>query len=207
MKLYFSPGACSLASHIVLRELGLPFEAVQVDLMKKTTKSGQDFATINPKGYVPALELDDGALLTEGPAILQYLADRRPESKLAPANGTLERYRLQEWLAFINSELHKQFSPLFNPATPEQTKDSARKAIARRLGYVEGQLDGRAFLTGDTFTVADAYLYTVLGWTKHVGVDLAPFPNVVAFRERVDARPAVKAAQAAEHATRASAAK
>jgi glutathione S-transferase len=207
MKLYFSPGACSLASHIVLRELGLPFEAVQVDLMKKTTKSGQDFATINPKGYVPALELDDGAMLTEGPAILQYLADRRPETKLAPANGTLERYRLQEWLAFINSELHKQFSPLFNPATPEQTRDSARKAIARRLGFVEAQLDGRAFLMGDAFTVADAYLYTVLGWTKHVGVDLAPFPNVVAFRERIDARPAVQAAQAAEHATRASAAK
>jgi glutathione S-transferase len=207
MKLYFSPGACSLASHIVLRELGLPFDAVQVDLMKKTTKSGQDFATINPKGYVPALELDDGAMLTEGPAILQYLADRRPETKLAPANGTLERYRLQEWLAFINSELHKQFSPLFNPATPEQTRDSARKAIARRLGFVEAQLDGRAFLMGDAFTVADAYLYTVLGWTKHVGVDLAPFPNVVAFRERIDARPAVQAAQAAEHATRASAAK
>jgi glutathione S-transferase len=175
--------------------------------MKKTMKSGRDFATINPKGYVPALELDDGAMLTEGPAILQYLADRRPETKLAPANGTLERYRLQEWLGFINSELHKQFSPLFNAATPEQTKDSARKAIARRLGYVEGQLDGRAFLMGDAFTVADAYLYTVLGWTKHVGVDLAPFPNVVAFRERVDARPAVQAAQAAEHATRASAAK
>jgi glutathione S-transferase len=206
MKLYFSPGACSLASHIALRELGLPFEAVQVDLMKKTTKSGQDFATINPKGYVPALELDDGALLTEGPAILQYLADRRPESRLAPANGTLERYRLQEWLGFINSELHKQFSPLFNPATPEQAKDSARRAIARRLAYVEGQLDGRAFLLGDAFTVADAYLYTVLGWTKHVGVDLAPYPNVVAFRARVDARPAVQAAQAAEHATRASAA-
>jgi glutathione S-transferase len=207
MKLYFSPGACSLASHIVLRELGLPFEAVQVDLMKKTTKSGQDFATINPKGYVPALELDDGALLTEGPAILQYLADRKPESRLAPANGTLERYRLQEWLAFINSELHKSFSPLFNPATPEQTKETARKTIARRLGYVEQQLAGRTFLTGDAFTVADAYLYTVLGWTKHVGLDLAPFPNVVAFRERVDARPAVQAAQAAEHATRASAAK
>jgi glutathione S-transferase len=207
VKLYFSPGACSLASHIVLRELGLPFEPVQVDLIKKTTKSGQDFATINPKGYVPALELDDGALLTEGPAILQYLADRKPESRLAPANGTLERYRLQEWLAFINSELHKSFSPLFNPATPEQTKETARKTIARRLGYVEQQLAGRTFLTGDAFTVADAYLYTVLGWTKHVGLDLAPFPNVVAFRERVDARPAVQAAQAAEHATRASAAK
>ena len=207
MKLYFSPGACSLASHIVLRELGLPFDAVQVDLMKKTTKSGEDFAAINPKGYVPALALDEGGLLTEGVAILQYLADRRPEAKLAPAHGTMERYRLQEWLAFINSELHKQFSPLFNPSTPEQTKETARKAIARRLGYVEAQLDGRPFLTGEKFTVADAYLYTVLGWTKHVGVDLAPFPRVVAFRERVGARPAVQAAQAAEHATRASAAK
>ena len=207
MKLYFSPGACSLASHIVLRELGLPFEAVQVDLVKKTTKSGEDFTTINAKGYVPALALDDGAVLTEGPAILQYLADLAPEAGLAPANGTLERYRLQEWLGFINSELHKQFSPLFNPSAPEQTKDAARKTIARRLGYVEAQLDGRTFLAGEAFTVADAYLYTVLGWTKHVGVDLAPFPRVVAFRERVGARPAVQAAQAAEHATRASAAR
>lgn len=200
MQLYFSPGACSLASHITLRELGLPFEAVKVDLMKKTTKAGGDFTAVNPKGYVPALVLDDGAVLTEGPAILQYLADRKPEARLAPPNGTLERYRLQEWLAFINSELHKSFSPLFNPSASPEVKEGARKLLARRLRYVEQQLEGREHLTGAAFTVADAYLYTVLGWAKHTGLDLEPFPNLRAFRERVGARPSVQAAQAAEHA-------
>jgi glutathione S-transferase len=202
MKLYFSPGACSFASHVVLRELGLPFEAVQVDLMKKTTKTGQDFSAINPKGYVPALALDDGAMLTEGPAILQYLADRKPDAKLAPANGTLDRYRLQEWLGFINSELHKSFSPLFNPSSSDDVKQGAKKLLARRFGYVEQQLAGREYLMG-TFTVADAYLYTVLTWTNFVGVDLSPFPNLQAFVARVSARPAVQAAQAAEQAARA----
>lgn len=200
MKLYFSPGACSLASHITLRELGLPFEAVKVDLVKKTTKAGDDFRAVNPKGYVPALALDDGAVLTEGPAILQYLADRKPEARLAPPNGTLERYRLQEWLAFINSEVHKSFSPLFNPSASAEVKEGARKLLARRLRYVEQQLEGREHLTGAAFTVADAYLYTVLGWAKHTGVDLEPFPNLRAFRERVGARPSVQAAQAAENA-------
>jgi len=198
MKLYFTPGACSLASHIVLRELGLPFEAVQVDLMKKTTKSGEDFTAINPKGYVPALGLDEGGLLTEGVAILQYLADRRPEAKLAPAAGTMERYRLQEWLAFINSELHKSFGPLFNPSAPAETKEAAKKLIGRRFAYVEQQLAGREFLAGGTFTIADAYLYTVLGWTGFVGFDLTPYPNLKAFHGRVAARPAVQAAHAAE---------
>lgn len=203
MKLYFSPGACSFASHVVLRELGLPFEAVQVDLMKKTTKAGADYSAINPKGYVPALALDDGALLTEGPAILQYLADRKPESKLAPANGTMERYRLQEWLGYINSELHKNFSPLFNPGASADAKDGAKKILTRRLGYVEQAIAGRDYLTGGTFTIADAYLYTVLTWTKFVGFDLAPFPNLQAYVARVGARPAVQAAQAAEQAARA----
>ncbi len=203
MKLYFSPGACSLASHIALRELGLPFDAVQVDLMKKTTKAGQDFWAINPKGYVPALALDDGSLLTEGTAIVQYLADLKPASKLAPANGTVERYRLQEWLGYINSELHKSFGPLFNPSASADAKDGARKYIARRLGYVEQQLAGKDYLMGATFTVADAYLFTVLSWSGYGGVDLAPFPNVLAFQARVAARPAVQAALAAEQAARA----
>ncbi len=202
MKLYFSPGACSLASHIVLRELGLPFDAVQVDLMKKTTKSGQDFWAINPKGYVPALELDDGSILTEGTAIMQYLADLKPAAKLAAANGTLERYRLQEWLGFINSELHKTFSPLFNPSSTEDVKDGAKKLIARRLGYVEKQLAGKEYLTGGAFTVADAYLFTVLGWSGYTGLDLSPFPTVQAYQARVAARPAVQAALAAEKAAR-----
>jgi glutathione S-transferase len=199
MKLYFSPGACSLASHIVLRELGLPFDLVQVDLMKKTTKAGADFTAINPKGYVPALELDaGGAVLTEGPAILQYLADLKPESTLAPANGTLERYRIQEWLAFINSEVHKSFGALFNPSASADAKEGAKKLLARRLAWVEKEIAGRDFLTGSTFTVADAYLYTVLGWSKFTGLDLQPYPNLLAFQARVAARPAVQAAHAAE---------
>jgi glutathione S-transferase len=199
MKLYFSPGACSFASHVVLRELALPFDLVQVDLVKKTTKAGADFWAVNPKGYVPALELDDGgAVLTEGPAILQYLADLKPESKLAPANGTLERYRLQEWLGFINSEVHKSFSPLFNPAASADTKEGAKKLLARRLAWVEKEIAGRDFLTGSTFTVADAYLYTVLGWAGYVGLDLQPYANLQAFQKRVAARPAVQAAHAAE---------
>jgi glutathione S-transferase len=199
MKLYFSPGACSLASHIALRELGLQFDLVQVDLMKKTTKAGADFWAVNPKGYVPALELDDNAgVLTEGPAILQYLADLKPASKLAPANGTLERYRLQEWIAFISSELHKSFGPLFNPSASADAKDGAKKLLARRLAYVEQQLADRDYLTGAAFTIADAYLYTVLGWSKFTGLDIEPYPNLCAFRERVAARPAVQAAHAAE---------
>jgi len=200
MKLYYSPGACSLASHIVLRELGLTFEAVAVDLRKKTTRAGADFNTINPKGYVPVLELDSGAILTEGPAILQYLADQRPAAGLAPANGTLERYRLQEWLAFINSEIHKPFGPLFDAGAPEAVKESSRERIARRLGYTERALAGRDYLLGSQFTVADAYLYTVLNWTAYTGIDLGQWPALKAYHARIAARPAVAAAQAAEKA-------
>jgi glutathione S-transferase len=198
MKLYYSPGACSLATHITLRELGLPFEAEAVDLAKKTTSSGADFNAINPKGYVPALELDDGSILTEGTAILQYLADQKPAAGLAPANGTLERYRLQEWLGFINSEVHKSFGPLFDATAPAAVKDAARKRIAKRLGFVEKSLAGREYLMGDRFTVADAYLYTIAGWTGPHGIELAEWPALKAYQTRIAARPAVQAAHAAE---------
>ena len=199
MKLYYSPGACSLASHITLRELGLPFEAVAVSLARKTTRTGADFNAINPKGYVPALELDDGGgVLTEGPAILQYLADRTPAAGLAPANGTLERYRLQEWLGFINSEIHKSFGPLFDRSAPAPAKAAARAAIVRRFDYVEAALGGREYLQGDRFTVADAYLYTVLSWTEKVGIERAQWPALAAYYARLRERPAVRAAHAAE---------
>ena len=200
MKLYYSPGACSFASLITLKELGLPFEAVQVDLRTKKTKDGGDYTAINPKGYVPALALDSGAILTEGPAILQYLADRQPASGLAPANGTLERYRLQEWLTFINSEIHKSFGPLFDPTAAEAVKDAARQRIAKRLDYTDKALAGREFLLGTQFTVADAYLYTVLSWSDHAGIDLGRWPALKAYLARIGARPAVQAAQAAEKA-------
>jgi len=197
LKLYYAPGACSLASHIVLRELGRPFQLVAVSLSRKTTADGRDFLAVNPKGYVPALELDDGTMLTEGPAILQYLADLEPGRALAPPNGTLARVRLQEWLAFINSELHKSFGPLFDPTAPEAMKERARATLSRRLGHVAGTLAG-PHLAGETFTVADAYLYTVLTWTAHVGPDLAAWPVLADYVARLAARPAIRDAQAAE---------
>ncbi|MDR1936360.1 MAG: glutathione transferase GstA [Candidatus Accumulibacter sp.] len=201
MKLYFSPGACSFSPHIALREAGLAFELVKVDLKTgKIAADGSDFARINPKGYVPALELDDGKLLTEGPAIVQYIADQKPESGLAPKAGTFERYRLQEWLGFINSEIHKGFGPLFNPATPEDYKAAARENLARRLSFVAGHLEQDDFLLGQQFSVADAYLYTVLNWTQWTGIDLSRWPSLAAFQERVGGRPSVKAARAAEAA-------
>ena len=198
MKLYFSPGACSLSPHIVLRELGLPFETVQVDLKTKRAGDGSDFWKINPKGYVPTLQLDDGSILTEGPAIVQYLADRKPDAGLAPANGSFARYRLQEWLNFISTELHKQFSPLFNPATPEPVKQAQQERLAMRFGEIVAAMGSAPWLMGDAFTVADAYLYTVLTWAAYVGVDLAPFPALQAYMQRVEARPAVRATLAAE---------
>jgi glutathione S-transferase len=197
MKLYFSPGACSLASNITLRELGLPFEAVQVDLKAKRTKAGADYSAISPKGYVPALELDDGQILTEGTAILQYLADLKPAAGLAPPPAAFERYRLQEWLGFINSEIHKGFSPLFNPATPEATRENAKALLAKRFQFIVNALAGRDYLLG-RFTVADAYLYTVLSWAPRLGVDLAPFPALSAYHARIGERASVKAARAAE---------
>jgi glutathione S-transferase len=198
MKLYYAPGTCALASHIVLCELALPHETEQVDIRAKKTKSGGDYAALNPKGYVPLLQLDDGTLLSEGPAILQYLADRKPEAKLAPANGTVERYKLQEWLAYINSEVHKSYSGFFNPAATPEQKEALKPVLARRLGYVEQHLAKHEWLVGNAFSVADAYLYVVLGWSGYVGFDLAPFPKLREFHARVAQRPAVQAAQAAE---------
>ncbi len=203
MKLYLAPGACSLSPHIALREAGLDFQPVRVDLASKRTADGRDFNGINPKGYVPALELASGEVLTEGTAIVQYIADLAPSSHLAPANGTLERYKLQEWLGFINSELHKAWSPLWRATTPEDTKTAAREAIHRRLTYVAQKLETQPWLMGDTFTVADCYLYVMLLWAKFTGVDLAGLPVLEAYRDRISARPAVQATLEAEKALRA----
>ncbi|MDM5180572.1 glutathione transferase GstA [Massilia sp. DJPM01] len=194
MKLYFSPGACSLSPHIVLLEAGLAFTTESVDLRKKVTASGADFSVINPKGYVPALETEQGMLLTEGPAIVQYLADLAPEKKLAPAAGTPERYVLVEWLNFISTELHKSFSPLFRPNAGEELTSYARANLTLRFGYVERMLDGRDYLTGAQFTVADAYLFTVANWANLVKFDLSAFPLLQAFQKRVGERPLVQQA-------------
>lgn len=198
MKLYYSPGACSLSPHIVLRELGLPLELVKVDLATKMEEGGADFRTHNPKGYVPALLLDNGELLTEGPAIVQYLADLAPEKKLAPANGTMPRYRLQETLNFITSELHKGMGSLFNAKMPPEWRTIAVELLGRRLDFIAAQLTGKTWLMGDTFTVADAYLFTVLGWAKWVKFDLSRWSSLTAYMERVAARPAVQQALKAE---------
>lgn len=191
MKLYFSPGACSLSPHIVLRELGLPFEAIKVDLATKTTADGADFRAINPKGYVPALQLDSGDVLTEGPAIVQYLADQKPAAGLAPANGSMARYHLQEWLNFISTEIHKQFSPLFNAANPDSVKEAQKAKLAQRFGEIAPVLEKQDYLTGNQFSVADAYLFTVLGWSKYFHIDLNQWPSIARFVNRVAARPAV----------------
>lgn len=198
MKLYFSPGACSLSPHIVLREAGLAFETEQVSLSKKTTAGGQDYKSINPKGSVPALQLADGQVLTEGPAIVQYLADLAPDKQLAPAAGSMARYRLTEWLNFISTELHKGFSPLFNPAMSEQGKQMARDALPARFEIVARQLESSDYLLGAQFTVADAYLFTVLNWAGFVQLDLGRWPALAAYQARIAARPAVRAAMLAE---------
>lgn len=198
MKLFLAPGACSLSPHIALREAGLEFDFEQVDLSSKRTKSGSDYRKVNPKGVVPALQLDDGQVLTEGPAIVQYIADQKPQSKLAPAAGTLERYRLQEWLNYISSELHKGFNLLYSPATPQDMKESTLAAIAAEFDFIVKNLDGKQFLLGDTFTVADCYLFTVLTWTKPFGIDLGRWPALKSYFERVKARPAVRAAMRTE---------
>jgi len=198
MKLYYSTGACSLSPHIVLREAGLPFELVLASTKTHQLQDGTDFYTLNAKGYVPLLELDDGQRLSEGPAIVQYIADQVPEKQLAPANGTMARYRLQEWLNFITSELHKGFGPLFNPAMPEEAKALFRSKLAERFTWVDAQLAGKSYLMGEDFTVADAYLFTVSNWGQYVGVDLSVYPNLVAYRARVAARPAVQEALKAE---------
>lgn len=198
MKLYYSPGACSMAPHIVLREAGLKFDLEQVDLAGKKTAGGDDYTKINSKGYVPAVKLDDGQVLTEGVAIMQYLADQKPESGLAPKAGTMERYRLMEWLNFISTEIHKSFSPLWNPKTPEETKQNQRNLLGRRFDYLAQQLKGRQYLMGDRFTVADAYLFTVLNWTGKLNVDLSKWPVIREFMARVAARPRVVETMKAE---------
>jgi glutathione S-transferase len=198
MKLFYAPGVCSLSPHIVLKEAGLPFEAVKTDIKAKTTESGGDYKKTNPLGYVPALALDDGTILTEGPAIVQYIADKVPEKKLAPANGTLDRYKMQSWLNFLSSELHKGFSPLFNPAMPEEGKKIARERLATRIAHLESHFAKNNYLMGKDFTVPDAYAFTVLRWTTPTKIDLAPYPHVQAFMKRMEARPAVQAAMKAE---------
>jgi glutathione S-transferase len=195
MKLYYSPGACSLSPHIVLKEAGLSAELEQVDLKTKKTKSGADFTAINPKGYVPTLVLDNGKTLTEGPAIVQYLADLKPGSGLAPAAGTFERYQLQEALNFISTELHKSFAPLFNPATPDDYKKVAVGAVSARFAAVDKELGkGGPFILGSQFTVADAYLFVMTTWTGYVKIDLGQWPNVKAYSAKVASRPNVQAA-------------
>jgi glutathione S-transferase len=197
MKLYYSPGACSLSPHIVARELGLPVELKKVNTKDKTIDGGGDFWKVNPRGYVPALELDNGQVLTEGPAIVQYLADQKPDSGLAPKWGSFERYRLQEWLNFLTSEVHKSFSPLFKPNTPEEYKKIAKDNLAGRFDWLDKQLAGKDYLLG-SFSVADAYLFVLLGWTKPTQIDLARWPNLGAFHKRVGSRPKVKEALQAE---------
>ena len=198
MKLYYSPGACSLSPHIVLLEAGLDFTAEKVDLKSKKTESGADYTTVNSKGAVPALIMEDGKLLTEGAAIVQYVADRKPQSGLAPASGTLERYRLMELLNYIASEMHKGYSPLFNPAITPEAKAAAIAALDKKFTFLTAQLGDKPYLLGDTFTVADAYLFTVLSWSARVGVDLGKWPALAAYVARVKSRPKVQEALKAE---------
>jgi glutathione S-transferase len=198
MKLYYSAGACSLATHIALKEAGLTFEAISAPTQTHTLDDGTDYYKINPLGYVPLLVLNDGRQLHEVAVILQFVADLVPALQLAPASGTFERYKLQEWLNFIATELHKGCSPLFNPAMPEEAKVLARTRLNARLQWIDAELAGRSFLMGDTFSVADAYLFVVQSWGKFVGVDVSTLANLSAFATRVAARPAVQAAMRAE---------
>jgi glutathione S-transferase len=192
MKLYYTPGACSMAAHIVLAESGLPYSITRVNLKDKTTESGEDYAKINPKGYVPCVRLDNGALIGENTALLGYLGELKPAAGLMPAAGTMENYRVREWLGFVSSEMHKNCSPFFRPDTPEATLQAQRETLRKRLAYLETELAGKSYLTGEAFTSADAYLFVVLNWFGHVGIDLAAYPNVKAFHARVAARAAVQ---------------
>lgn len=198
MKLYYSPGACSLSPHIVLREAGIDCELVLASTKTHKLADGTDYYTINRKGYVPLLELDNGERLSEGPVIVQYLADQAPASQLAPANGTMARYRMQEWLNFLTSEVHKGFSPLFNPATPEDYKPVAKARLADRFGWINSQLEGKAYLMGEQFTVADPYLFVLTSWTKPTAIDISGLPHLGAFMARMAARPAVQQAMKEE---------
>jgi glutathione S-transferase len=194
MKLYFAPGACSLAPHIVANELGIKIDLEQVDLREKKTKSGGDYWAINPRGQVPTLELDNGERLTEVPALLQYLSDQKPAAGLAPAAGTMERYRMLEWLNFVTAELHKTFGPMFRPTTPEEFKKQTLELIGRRFEWLDKQLAGKQYLMGEKFTLPDAYLYVMSRWATGLGMDLSKRPNLVAFAEQVAARPKVQQA-------------
>lgn len=198
MKLYYSPGACSLNPHIILRETNTPVTLVKTDIRAKKTEDGRDFLTVNPRGYVPVLELDDGTILTEGPAIVQYVADKAGATSLAPAAGTIERYRVIEWLNFVSTELHKGFSPLFNPAMPDGGKAVAKERLLLRLAALDKHLEGKDYIMGKTFTLPDAYAFVTLNWTVPTKIDLSPFKNLVAYRERIGNRPAVQAAMKAE---------
>jgi glutathione S-transferase len=192
MKLYYSPGTCALSPHIVANELSLPLKLVKVDLRSKLTEAGEEFTKINPNGYVPVLRLEDGKQLTEGPAIVQYLADLKPEHHLAPPAGTFDRYRLQQWLSFITSEIHKGFSPLFNPTYPENAKQLVKNQLASRFDTVADHLAEQPYLMGEQFTVADAYLFVMLGWCSHVGIDLSRWPVLKNYFEKISERPSVR---------------
>ncbi|CAN5200214.1 glutathione transferase GstA [soil metagenome] len=198
MKLYYSPGACSLSPHIALKEAGLPFDLVKVDLKAKKLEDGSDFHEVNPKGQVPALGLPNGDLLTEGAVIVQMIADSAPQKNLAPAHGSSERYKLQEWLNFIASELHKNFSPLFQPMLSDDTKAFFKTRLEGKFKYIDRALAGRDYLMGNEFTVPDAYLFTMLAWADRIGLDISGMPNLVAYKARVAARPKVQEALAAE---------
>lgn len=198
MKLYYSPGVCSLSPHIILKESGLPHSLVKTDIRAKTVEGGGDFRAVNPLGYVPALELEDGTVLTEGPAILQYVADKVPDKKLAPAHGTLDRYKMSSWLNFVSTELHKGFSPLFNPAMPEDAKKLAVDRLTQRFKHLEGHFASNDYLMGKSFSLPDAYAFTTLSWTKPLKLDLSAYPNLLAYMKRIGERPAVQAAMRAE---------
>jgi len=198
LKLYYVPGACSLSPHIALEESGLPYTAIAMDGKTHKLQDGTDFYTINPLGYIPVLQLADGSTLREGPVIVQYIADQAPQKNLAPANGTLARYRLQEWLIFISTELHKNFGPLFNPATPNDFKAAIKDRLLERLKWIDGELKGRDYLMGEQFTVADGYLFNVTNWAVLCGVDISALIHINALRDRIAKRPAVQKVMRAE---------
>jgi glutathione S-transferase len=198
MKLYYSPGACSLSPHIVLNEAGLKHTLCKTDTREKTIEGGGDYTKINPLGYVPALELDDKTVLTEGPAIVQYIADQVPDKKLAPSQGSPQRYRLQSWLNFISTELHKNFSPLFSAEVPDGAKKFFKDRLATRFAYLDGHLAKNQYVMGNAFSVADAYAFTVLNWTQPLKIDLSPYSNIQSFQKRIGARPAVQTAMKVE---------